>query len=115
MSDLYSKPEDFGLSTVGEVEWSEPNYDFDLTVLWRNPQGRLFWADDSGCSCPMPFEDFAEVGDLKTGTFFDFAKHLNDRLTQLRGSPYLWARTADIAHAEPQVVDLLSRAKAVAS
>lgn len=32
--DLYYQPEQFGLTTLGEIEWSEPCYDFDLTAVW---------------------------------------------------------------------------------
>lgn len=52
--NLYSSPEKFGLV---EVEWSDGCYQFDLTVVWRDTQtGALYFADDSGCSCPVPFE-----------------------------------------------------------
>ena len=57
MSNVYYDPEKFGLTTVGEID-AGGGYDFDTFVLWRdNGTGRLWWAEDSGCSCPTPFED----------------------------------------------------------
>jgi hypothetical protein len=30
-----------------------------MLVLWRHlDTGKLFWATDSGCSCPTPFEGY---------------------------------------------------------
>lgn len=55
--NIYFDPEKFGLEIVGEVEWSDECYQFDKTVVWRDPQSQaLFVASDSGCSCPSPFE-----------------------------------------------------------
>lgn len=33
------------------------DYEFDMCVMWKHgPSGRLFYAFDSGCSCPTPYE-----------------------------------------------------------
>lgn len=105
MSTVYAQPEKFGLTTVGEIEWSEPDYSFDLTVVWRAGDGTLYWGDDSGCSCPSPYEDVESLGDLSTGSFFDFAEHVNARLAEMRSAAY----ASDLAYAEPRVVELLMR------
>lgn len=57
MSNVYYNPEDFGLTTIGEVEYSSGCYEFDLIVLWKRSDGVFVTARDSGCSCPSPFED----------------------------------------------------------
>jgi len=58
MSNLYSSPEKYGLAVVGEIDWSDGCYQFDLTAVYRRDfDGRLVWIEDSGCSCPSPFED----------------------------------------------------------
>ena len=67
--DLYYQPEQFGLTMLGEIEWSEPCYDFDLTAVWVDADKKLYWASDSGCSCPSPFEGFTSVADAETGDF----------------------------------------------
>lgn len=57
----YNKPELYGLERVAEIQWGEPDYSFDLTcVLRRTSDGTLWYASDSGCSCPSPFEDAYE-------------------------------------------------------
>lgn len=65
MSNVYYSPEDFGLIVVADLELSEPDYSFDTVVVWRHPESGLFyWAHDSGCSCPTPFEDYRTLEDL---------------------------------------------------
>lgn len=75
----YDKPEAFELRIVGVVDASSGSYEFDYTVVWEHKDGRLFWATDSGCSCPSPFEDIAGIPDLTPitdETFNDFAASL---------------------------------------
>lgn len=58
MSNLYYDPEDFGFEIFEAVEDDESNYDYNtFLVLMKKDDKRLFWVNDSGCSCPMPFED----------------------------------------------------------
>lgn len=59
----YYKPENYGLVTVGEYEFTDPCYSFDTLVIWRSEQG-LYIATDSGCSCPIPFENYSTVDEL---------------------------------------------------
>ncbi len=63
MNNIYYSPERFGLTVMWMVE-HEPNYDFDMCVVWKDREGQLYWAQDAGCSCPCPFEDFGGVDDL---------------------------------------------------
>lgn len=86
----YSTPEAYGLATVGEVEWGDGCYSFDLTVVWRDTTtGALYYADDSGCSCPTPFQDTGR-DDLtlidRPQTLID---HINERISEL----YEWNET----------------------
>ena len=63
--NIYYSPESFGLEPVGEVEFSDGFYQFDLLAAWRHKEsGRLYYAEDSGCSCPSPFEGFGSVEEL---------------------------------------------------
>jgi hypothetical protein len=39
-------------------------YDFDTTVILKK-DGNFFWAYDSGCSCPTPFEGYNHEGMLE--------------------------------------------------
>lgn len=82
--NIYSDPASFGLTTVGEIEWTDEEYQFDMTAAWVDASGRYFWADDSGCSCPAPFEDVRSLGDLQSGSLEDLLAHLR-RTAQQRG------------------------------
>ena len=57
MSNVYYNPRDFGLEIVAEIEYSTGSYEFDTRVIWKDEEGRLWTARDSGCSCPTPFEN----------------------------------------------------------
>lgn len=62
--DLYNQPEKFGIKIIGTVEWSEPCYSFDTTVVAEgvDPDGVIYYVfSDSGCSCPSPFESYTSL------------------------------------------------------
>lgn len=71
--NVYYSPEKFGvgLTIVGDMEWSEPDYSFDMTVVWKDADGVYYWARDAGCSCPAPFEDYTSLEELNRGTKWD--------------------------------------------
>ncbi|MFB6726807.1 hypothetical protein ACFCV3_41950 [Kribbella sp. NPDC056345] len=77
MSLLYS-PEDHGLTLVGELDFSSGSYEFDYTAVWIDAEGNLKWADDSGCSCPSPFEDHTPES-LEHGPVDRLRDHLESR------------------------------------
>lgn len=64
MSNIYYSPQDFGLEIVGDIEKSDGCYQFDLTVVWKQARGKYWIGQDSGCSCPSPFEDVRDVNEL---------------------------------------------------
>lgn len=70
-ADLYYQPEKFGLRPVFEYELREPCYSFDIFVLWKHEDGTLYWAYDSGCSCPSPFEDYTSLDDANEYDYDD--------------------------------------------
>lgn len=81
---LYGQPEKFGLRTIGEMQWGEACWSFDLTVVWQDTTtGALYFAEDSGCSCPSPFENTGR-DDLtlidRPQTFID---HVNKRVAEM--------------------------------
>lgn len=61
-SNIYSSPEKFGLKIFGSAS-NDESYQFDMLVVWEDAFGKLFFAHDKGCSCPIPFENMG-VGDL---------------------------------------------------
>lgn len=78
--NLYYEPEKYGLKTIGEIDWSSGAYEFDLLVIWqRLVDGAFLVGEDSGCSCPLPFEDkgvddLSELGSLAHFNEICFAK-----------------------------------------
>lgn len=89
-SEIYSHPEKYALRTIGEVEWSDACYSFDLTVVWQDTStGTLYFADDSGCSCPSPFEDTDRTSLTPIDRSQTFIDHVNARLKAMKESGYL--------------------------
>lgn len=104
MSDPYYHPEQFGLTTIGEVNWDDESYQFDLTAAWRNAEGVLYWASDSGCSCPSPFEDTTTLEQLETGTVEQLEAYLAERLTEVKTSSY---RASNAPRVEGEIAGLI--------
>ena len=81
----YYSPESAGLVLLGTVE-KEPEYDFDIVCLWQHEEsGKVYFAADSGCSCPTPFEDYRFNGpddhnltELTRGTWREFEAALDN-------------------------------------
>lgn len=64
MSNIYYEPQDFGLEIFEQIDDDHSSYSFDDFVIWKRLEdGKLFYATDSGCSCPSPFED-TKIADL---------------------------------------------------
>ena len=54
---IYYNPEDYGLQQIFFEDHGEA-YEFNMFVVWLHKEsGRIFYGQDSGCSCPTPFED----------------------------------------------------------
>lgn len=89
--NIYSSPEKFGLTQVGEIKRPDMSYEFETFVVWRNQGGCLYWADDAGCSCPAPFENKG-IPDLGTGTQAECFAAIDRWLADSSASD--WARVA---------------------
>ena len=55
---IYYTPEHHGLELVGSASEDDMSYEFDIFAVWKDESGNLYWASDSGCSCPSPFESY---------------------------------------------------------
>lgn len=76
----YTAPEEWRLRTIGQIDWSDGRYQFDLTVVWqREVDGVFMYAEDSGCSCPSPFEDLTPAGLIEIASIGEFLRHLQER------------------------------------
>lgn len=54
----YYRPEKLNLELLS---FDEPglSYEYNTLCFWATPDGRIFSASDSGCSCPVPFEGYS--------------------------------------------------------
>lgn len=95
---------------VTEVEWAEESYSFDLTRVYRQiSTGDLFYAEDSGCSCPQPFEDTEDFDLTPIRRMQDWHDHVQDRIDDT----WIKASSVDHAHhATVKVMDYLQNHKA---
>lgn len=77
----YYNPEACGLELLGIAE-KEPEWDFYILGLWRDKEtGELFLAQDSGCSCPTPFEEFTSLDKLtRIKKIEDFDKFVDNHV-----------------------------------
>lgn len=58
MSSIMYEPDKHGVQIVGQYDVREPNWSFDIVLVVKSIEtGRVYAAFDSGCSCPIPFED----------------------------------------------------------
>lgn len=106
--DLYNQPELFDLKPVGEVEWTEPSYSFDTTIVWHHKDGSFYLASDSGCSCPAPFEGFTSLADAEHLPDVNAVLHRLKELLDERAENKSWVeRNSDGACAD--VLDLTSK------
>ena len=81
MSDnIYYNPEKYGLEVVDIIDDPNSCYSFDSVLVVKNATGRVGWLADSGCSCPVPYEDFG-VDDIQwlPETMDDFLAATRDR------------------------------------
>ncbi len=60
----YYDPSKFGLELVDSIEWDGESYEFNMTAVWKAKRGEYYLADDSGCSCPAPFENIEKLEEL---------------------------------------------------
>ena len=112
-ADIYYQPEKFCIKPIGEFEWSEPDYSFDFTVVWQSLEDPtlFYWARDSGCSCPSPFEDFTTLdhNDVKSGTKADVIADLLDSLRMLKERADSYYGESNLKNAEPQILELIGK------
>lgn len=77
-SNPYYYPEKTGLVQIGAID-TAGSYEFDILCVWQHEEsGKLYYATDSGCSCPSPFEDIESLDDMQEITFKTLPKFLSD-------------------------------------
>lgn len=65
-SNPYYNPAAIGCEIVASVDIAD-SWEFDIALVIRElSTGKLYFASDSGCSCPTPFEDHTFPGERWT-------------------------------------------------
>jgi hypothetical protein len=96
MGNIYYNPEDHGLEIVAEIDFAD-SYDFDKIVVWKSKdENKFFWAQDSGCSCPSPFEDYHSVDALEVLNDHTFCNLEN----AIKGEEYSYRYHGNVAGKE---------------
>ena len=54
----YYNPDKLNL-TLYSLDKDDTDYDYDTLCFWATEDGRVYTAQDSGCSCPTPFEEYS--------------------------------------------------------
>lgn len=108
--DVYDEPSKFNLTFVDEVSWDNEPYQFDLTGVWKhNETGQLYMADDSGCSCPSPFENFTTVEFLTPVTLMQLDKYFNERKNGIFESEYVWNKETLLESINSDIYNLMAK------
>lgn len=83
----YYNPGACGLKLIDSIDFAD-SYEFDIVAVWEDIEtGQRYYASDTGCSCPTPFEDFRSLSDmnpLNGNTMSEFKEFVNGR-TDYRG------------------------------
>ena len=64
MTNYYYNPAEAGLEMLS-FEDDSLSYEFDILAFWATQDGVVYSASDSGCSCPVPFEDYTSFEKLE--------------------------------------------------
>lgn len=84
----YYYPEKWGMEEVDHIDYSSGSYEFDYRVVWKDEKGALWSAQDSGCSCPTPFEDIRGKADFERVTAKWIEHVLEPELKERAGRAY---------------------------
>jgi hypothetical protein len=77
--NFYYNPKESDLEIVWTLEEPDLSYEYNMLVVWKHiPTGKFYYASDSGCSCPSPFEDFNKLEELAELTSLSFAQFQSD-------------------------------------
>lgn len=108
--DIYDEPDNFDLTFIDQVSWDNESYQFDYTGVWKhNVTGQLYMADDSGCSCPSPFENFTTLESLTPVTLAQLDEHLNNRKNEISVAEYVWDKENLLESIDADIYNLLAK------
>lgn len=110
MSNIYSEPQDFGLSIVKSHD-TVGGYGFNTVVVFRWDRWGLvkhFVAHDSGCSCPSPFESVKLTDLIEVRSFADIDSFAREKWSTLDDGGYSDDEPSEVERAVATLMDGLS-------
>ena len=75
--NVYYSPEASGLTIFDSID-TAGSYEFDIFLILMDENKNLYYCKDSGCSCPVPFEDVTNVDEITLSTFYNFEQALTN-------------------------------------
>jgi hypothetical protein len=76
-NNFYYYPDKSGLEIIESLNIYD-DYGFDMFIIWKNKDNNLYYAQDTGCSCPTPFEEFNSIEELSPITHNSFHQFKTD-------------------------------------
>ena len=91
-NNIYYDPKKWGLVPLISLDIAG-DYEFDIFAIWFDPKDKekcngLYYANDSGCSCPSPFSAYTKLSDLQ----------FSNREEEILASINAWGREAYEKH-----------------
>lgn len=81
----YGDPHTNDFEELASIEWDGEPWQFNMTAIFHHkPSGALFYATDSGCSCPSPFEGTTTEHLVPLTRTQDWLEHVEKNIGQLR-------------------------------
>ena len=76
--NIYDTPERFGLVNVGTMDLDDQPWQFNMLLVQFHPETNKFYvSQDSGCSCPSPFEDITTLDGIKPMTEIEAKSYIS--------------------------------------
>jgi len=90
IKDVANNPEHFGLESIGSIELRNAAYEFDILAVLYSPERKNFYTvEDSGCSCPVPFEGHTTFESLgRALTAHEAVAYVQRRVAEASESSY---------------------------
>ncbi len=83
----YYSPAGCGLELFANIDRNNAPYKFDMLCVWRDSQeGGYYYAFDSGCSCPTPFDEFTSLSSLSSIPLYRLEEVIEEWKSWRKGS-----------------------------
>jgi len=104
-TNVYYNPKKSGLVQIDSLDEPGLSYEYNTLCVWQDTKTkRVFYVQDSGCSCPTPFEGYfyraagadTNLDEVKETNFFVFEQAVNNFPVQMSERQDLIKKVADL-------------------